>query len=112
MRKEERSKAVFKYIVIGIIFITFLCIIFNSSTSQFISRLIEIHKLKTNTEKLINENEKYEKRLNYLKTKPKEIEKEAKIVFDVVAENEMEFVFEEDSQKEEPVKEANKEANQ
>ena len=112
MRKEERSKAVFKYIVIGIIFITFLCIIFNSSTSQFISRLIEIHKLKSNTEKLLTENEKYEKRLNYLKTKPKEMEKAAKMEFDYVEENEVEFVFEDDSPKENIEKDASKEENQ
>ena len=112
MKKEEKREAVFRYIVIGIIFITFLCIALNSSTSKFVSKLFKIHELKAKTEKLLNENAKYEKRLNYLKTKPKEMEKEAKIVFDVVAENEMEFVFEDDSPEEGAEKETNKEEKQ
>jgi cell division protein FtsB len=112
MRKEERKELVYKYIVIGIIIITFLCIALNPSTTMFVSRLFEIHKLKTNTEKLLTENEKYEKRLNYLKTKPKEMEKAAKMEFDYVEENEVEFVFEDDSPKENIEKDANKEENQ
>ena len=97
MNKEEKKGLIYKYVVIGIIIATFLCIALNPSTTMFISRLFEIHKLKANTEKLLNENEKYEKRLNYLKTKPKEMEKAAKMEFDYVEENEVEFVFEDDS---------------
>jgi len=112
MRKKEIKELVYKYVVIGILVVTFLCIALNPSTTMFVSRLFEIHKLKTNTEKLLIENEKYEKRLNYLKTKPKEMEKAAKMEFDYVEENEVEFVFEDDLQKENTEKDTNKEAKQ
>ena len=101
MKKEEKKELIFKYIIIGVIFITFLCIALNPSTTMFVSRLFEIHKLKTNTEKLLKENERYEKKLEYYKTKPKEMEKAAKMEFDYVEENEVEFVFEDDTEKNE-----------
>ena len=44
------------------------------------------------------ENEKFEKRLNYLKTKPKEMEKAVKADLNYVAENEVVYIFEEPEQ--------------
>ena len=44
MNKEEKKGLIYKYVVIGIIVITFLCIALNPSTTMFVSRLFEIHK--------------------------------------------------------------------
>ena len=98
MKKNEKNSTIYKYLFWGIIFITLFCILANPSTRDFISLLSKIHELKTNIAKIIPENEKFEKRLNYLKTKPKEMEKAVKADLNYVAENEVVYVFEEPEQ--------------
>ena len=41
MKKEEKKELIFKYIIIGVIFITFLCMALNPSTTMFVSRLFD-----------------------------------------------------------------------
>lgn len=98
MKKDEEKNSIYKYVFWGIIFITLFCILANSSTRDFVSKLSEIHKLKKNIAQLTTENEKFEKRLNYLKTKPKEMEKAVKADLNYVAENEVVYIFEEPEQ--------------
>ena len=98
MKKNDKNVNIFKYIGWGIIFITLFCLFANPSTRDFVSLLSKIHELKTNIAKIIPENEKFEKRLNYLKTKPKEMEKAVKADLNYVAENEVVYVFEEPEQ--------------
>ncbi len=98
MKRNEEKVSVYKYIIWGIIFVTLFCIFANSSTRDFFSKLSEIHKLKKNIAQMTAENEKFEKRLNYLKTKPKEMEKAVKADLNYVAENEVVYIFEEPEQ--------------
>ena len=98
MKRYEERGSVYKYIIWGIIFVTLFCIFANPSTRDFVSKLSEIHKLKKNIAQMTEENEKFEKRLNYLKTKPKEMEKAVKADLNYVAENEIVYIFEEPEQ--------------
>ena len=99
--QNNNSKDFFKFIIYGIIFVTFICIALNSSTREFISSFYEIHKLKKSTEQITFENEEYKKKLNYLRTKPREIEKAIKTDLDVISETEIEYVFDDSDEKNE-----------
>ena len=94
----KNNDDVYKYIIYGIIFITFLCIVVNPSTRKFFLCLSEINKIEQKIEQITIEKEKYKKRLNYLKTNPKELEKAVKMnsggrVLGVLATNEIEYIF-------------------
>ena len=98
MKRNEEKGTIYKYIVWSIIFITLFFILANPSTRDFVSKLSEIHKLKKNIAEMTVENEKFEKRLNYLKTKPKEMEKSVKADLNYVAENEVVYIFDDSEQ--------------
>lgn len=96
---NNENNDIFKYIIYLLIFITVISIAVNPSTRKFVSLLSNINKLEKQVETIKNENETYKKRLNKLKTNPREMEKFAKISvgnpnIGVLAETEIEYIFE------------------
>ena len=85
----EKNSDLFKHIIYGIIFITFI----------FIVTLSKINSLKAKIEKTEAENETFKKRLSYLKTKPREMKKLVKLNMGFLAETEIEYRFEDSDKK-------------
>lgn len=97
------KKNIFKYSVYFIIIFTLFCICINSTTRNIISRLSDIHKLKTKIGEATKTNLEYKKRIEYMQTKPSIMEKNAKKDLNVLAEGEIEYHFN-DYQTEDEVK--------
>lgn len=97
----DKNTDMFKHIICGIIFITFILILCNSSTRKFIVNLSRINSLEVKIEKIKAENETFKKRLDYLKTKPREMEKLVKLNLGFLADTEIEYVFEDGDKKDE-----------
>lgn len=87
------KKKIFKYIIYSIILFSILYICFNSTTRRLIHRIFEIHKLQANIEEATKVNLKYKKRLEYLLTKPKQIDRIVKSDLGLLAEGEIEYRF-------------------
>ncbi len=102
----EKNNDIFKHIIYGIVFITFVLIMCNASTRKFIVTLSKINSLKAKIEKTETENETFKKRLDYLKTKPREMEKLVKLNLGFLAETEIEYRFEDSDKKVEEDNEA------
>lgn len=95
----DKNTDIFKHIICGIIFITFILILCNSSTRKFIVTLSKINSLKAKIEKTEAENKTFKKRWDYLKTKPREMEKLVKLNLGFLAETEIEYRFEDSDKK-------------
>lgn len=87
------KKKVFRYTLCVIMLFAVIYMCFNSTTRRLISRVIEIHKLQADIEEAKKTNLEYQKRLEYLQTKPREIEKIVKADLGVLAEGEIEYRF-------------------
>lgn len=85
-----------KYATISAIVITFLLIVINPSTRDYICKLSEIHKLEKKIEKITAYNDTLQKRLLHLQTKPKEMEKEVKSNLGYIGEDEILYKFNDD----------------
>lgn len=87
------KKNIFKYTIYFIILFAIFYICLNSTTRRLVSRIFEIHKLQANIEDATKTNLEYKKRLNYLQTKPEQMDKMVKTELDVLADGEIEYKF-------------------
>ncbi|MCR4662406.1 MAG: septum formation initiator family protein [Endomicrobiaceae bacterium] len=86
-------KNIFKYSIWSVILLMLLFICMNVTTRNIFSRLIDIHSLKTKIEDAEKRNLDLKKRLEYLKTKPALMDKYVKQDLKLLAEDEIEYHF-------------------
>jgi len=90
----KKSFSLLKFIKYTVIIFATAYILFNSTARRLLFRYIELYKLQTNMEEAVKSNEEYKKRLYYLQTKPVQMDRIVKEELEVIAEDEIEYRFE------------------
>ena len=83
----------FKYLKYAVIVFAVAYILFNSTARRLFFRYVELYKLQSNIEEAVKTNEEYKKRLYYLQTKPAQMDRIVKEELEVIAEDEIEYRF-------------------